>query len=177
MSFFLAGKIYCKSPGGSRAKERPANAGSVRDAGPTPGSGRPPGAGNGDPFQYFCLETPVDRGVWWATVQRVRHDWTDLAQHTSTVLKHDWMEFSCSKAADSANIIHHHLTLLTFLFFLLLRETAAALITGNALKSSIPPSSCFYQCLYSVGDMNIQHADSVSGFKYHFLLRKPLASP
>ena len=126
---------------------------------------------------WRLLWTEESGGLQCKGSQRVRHDWTDLAQHTSTVLKHDWMEFSCSKAADSANIIHHHLTLLTFLFFLLLRETAAALITGNALKSSISPSSCFYQCLYSVGDMNIQHADSVSGFKYHFLLRKPLASP
>ena len=87
--------------------------------------------------------------------QRVGHDWSDLAQHTTTGLKQDWMEFSYTEASDSANIINHHLTLLMLLFFLLLRETAAALITGNALKSFFPLSSCFYQCLYSVGDTNM----------------------
>ena len=33
-----------------------------------PGSGRPPGEGNGNPLQYSCLENPMDRGAWWATV-------------------------------------------------------------------------------------------------------------
>ena len=33
-----------------------------------PGSGRFPGEGNGNPFQYSCLEKPVDRGAWWARV-------------------------------------------------------------------------------------------------------------
>ena len=35
-----------------------------------PGSGRSPGGGLGKPLQYSCLETPVDRGSWWATVHR-----------------------------------------------------------------------------------------------------------
>ena len=34
-----------------------------------PGLGRSPGGGN--PFQYSCLENPVDRGAWWATVPGV----------------------------------------------------------------------------------------------------------
>ena len=44
-----------------------------------------PGGGQGNPLQYSCLEKPMDRGVWWATVhrsQRVRHDWSNLAQHS-----------------------------------------------------------------------------------------------
>ena len=36
-----------------------------------PGSGRSPGEGNGDPLQYSCLENPMDRGAWWATVHGV----------------------------------------------------------------------------------------------------------
>ena len=36
-----------------------------------PGLGRPPGVGNGNPFQYYCLENPMDRGPWWATVHEV----------------------------------------------------------------------------------------------------------
>ena len=51
-------------------KNLPANAGNVRDAGLIPGSGRSPGGGHGNPFQYSCLENPRDRGAWW-TAHRV----------------------------------------------------------------------------------------------------------
>ena len=54
--------------GGSVVKNPPANAG---DAGLIPGSGRPPGGGNGNPLQYSCLGNPMDRGGWQATVQGV----------------------------------------------------------------------------------------------------------
>ena len=37
----------------------------------TPGSGRSPGEGNDNPLQYSCLENPMDRGAWWATVHGV----------------------------------------------------------------------------------------------------------
>ena len=49
-------------------KNLPANAG---DAGSVPGSERPPGEGNGNPVQYACLENPMDRGAWGATVHEV----------------------------------------------------------------------------------------------------------
>ena len=50
----------------------PANAGDIRDTGSIPGSGRSPGEGNGNPFQYSCLENPMDRGAWMvATVHGV----------------------------------------------------------------------------------------------------------
>ena len=52
-------------------KNPSANAGDVRDSGSIPGSGRPPGGGHGNPPQYSCLETPLDRGTWWATVYSV----------------------------------------------------------------------------------------------------------
>ena len=51
---------------GSNDKESPTNVG---DTGWIPGSGRSSGGGNGNPLQYSCLENPVDRGAWWATVQ------------------------------------------------------------------------------------------------------------
>ena len=61
--------------GGSGVKNLPANAG---DVGSIPGSGRSPGGGNGNPLQYSCLESSMDREAWWATVlgvqQRVGHD-------------------------------------------------------------------------------------------------------
>ena len=57
-------------------KKAPANAGDVRDTGSIPGLGRSPGGGDGNPLQYSCLENPMDRGAWWATVQRVAKSWT-----------------------------------------------------------------------------------------------------
>ena len=55
-------------PGGSDGKESACNAG---DLGSIPGLGRSPGEGNGNPLQYPCLENPMDRGAWWATVHGV----------------------------------------------------------------------------------------------------------
>ena len=52
-------------PGGSYGKE---SACSVGDYGSIPGLGRSPGEGNGNPLQYSCLENPMDRGTWQATV-------------------------------------------------------------------------------------------------------------
>ena len=57
-------------------KNLPANA---RDAGLVPGLGRSPGEGYGNPLQYSCLENPMNRGAWWATVHRVAEsDMTEL---------------------------------------------------------------------------------------------------
>ena len=52
-------------------KYPPANAGDIRDAGSSPGLGRAPGGGHGSPFLYSCLENPMDRGAWRATVHRI----------------------------------------------------------------------------------------------------------
>ena len=51
-----------------------------------PGLGRSPGEGHGNPLQYSCLENPMDRGVWQATVHgitKVRHNLA-TKQHTHT---------------------------------------------------------------------------------------------
>ena len=58
------------------AKNLPASAGDATDAGLIPGSGRFLGGGHGNPLQYSCLENPMDRGAWWATVHRVTKSWT-----------------------------------------------------------------------------------------------------
>ena len=52
-------------------KNLPANGGNVRDTGSIPVSRRSPGGGHGNPLQYSCLENPMDRGVWQATVHRL----------------------------------------------------------------------------------------------------------
>ena len=60
------------------AKNLPANAGDARDMGLLPGSGRSPGGGHGNPLQYSCLENPMDRRAWGATVHRVTQSQTWL---------------------------------------------------------------------------------------------------
>ena len=57
-------------------KNPPANAG---DTGSISGSGRSPGEGIGYPVQYSFLENAMDRGAWWAMVQRVEKSWTQLS--------------------------------------------------------------------------------------------------
>ena len=63
-------------PGGSVVKNPPANAGDAEDSVSISGSGRSPGGGNGNPFQYSCLENPVDKGAWWVTVHGVTKNQT-----------------------------------------------------------------------------------------------------
>ena len=54
------------------------------DPDPIPGSGRSPGDGNGNLLQYSCLENPMDRGAWRATVHGVLKSQTRLSNYTST---------------------------------------------------------------------------------------------
>ena len=62
--------------GGPDGKESACNAG---DLGSIPGSVRSPGEGNGNPLQYSCLENPMDRGAWRATVHGVAESGTQLS--------------------------------------------------------------------------------------------------
>ena len=66
-------------PGGSDSK---ASAWSAGDPGSTPGLGRSPGEGNGNPLQYSCLENSMDWGAWKATVHGVAKSWTRLSNIT-----------------------------------------------------------------------------------------------
>ena len=67
-------------PGGSEVKASTPNVG---DPGSIPGSGRPPGEGNGNPLQYSCLENPLDGGALWAIVHGVSKSRTRLSDFTS----------------------------------------------------------------------------------------------
>jgi len=75
---------------GSVVKNLPANTG---DTDWTPGLGKSPGVGNGNPLQYSCLGNPKDRGAWWATIHEVTKELdTTLAteQQTSMNLYDQW---------------------------------------------------------------------------------------
>ena len=64
-----------------------ASAYNAGDLGSIPGLGRSPGGGNGNPFQYSCLENPMDGGTWQATVHGVAEsDMTERLQFTSLLV-------------------------------------------------------------------------------------------
>ena len=70
---------------GSKSSDSKESACSAGDLDSIPGSGRSPGEGNGNSLQYFCLENPMDRGAWWATVHGVTKSQTRLSdRHTWT---------------------------------------------------------------------------------------------
>ena len=82
-------------PGGSVVKNLLASAG---DTGLIPGLGRSPEEGSGNPLQCSCLENPMDKGAWWATVhgvaKRVRHYWTTECACTSPLKRQPSLAFS-----------------------------------------------------------------------------------
>ena len=65
-------------------KHLPDYEGNEGDAGLNTGSGRSSKGGNGNPLQYSCLENPMDRGAWQATVRGVAKSRTCLSTHTYT---------------------------------------------------------------------------------------------
>ena len=69
-------------PCSSVSKESACNSG---DLGSIPGLGRFPGERNGSPLQYPCLENPMDRGAWWATVHGAARVGHDLANKPPTI--------------------------------------------------------------------------------------------
>ena len=76
-------------------KNPPANAGVIREAGAIPGSGSP-GGGHGNPHQYSCLENPMDRGAWWATVHGV----------AKIQLQQKWLSTQHIPALESRHLSH-----------------------------------------------------------------------
>ena len=71
-------------------KNPPAILGDIRDVGLIPGSGGSPGEGHGNPLQYSCLENPMDRGAWWATVHRIIKSQTQFQELASKKWKQPW---------------------------------------------------------------------------------------
>ena len=72
-------------PGVSVYKESASNSEDRRDTGLIPGSGRSTGGRHSNPLQYSCLENPMDRGVWQATIHRghKESDMTQVTEHTT----------------------------------------------------------------------------------------------
>ena len=103
--------VYWASQGALVVKIPPANAGDIRDVGSIPGSGRSPGGGHGSPLQYSCLENPMDRGAWRATVHGVtnRHDGSNL--HARTVYTTRLFSLRLTESMDTGlNLRYRELT-------------------------------------------------------------------
>ena len=91
-------------PGGSVVRNPPASAEDSRDGGSTPGLGRSPGGEHGNPLQYSCLENPLDRGAWWATVHGVAKSQTRLSNKTVAITV-------CQTLDTSARVLNIHVLL------------------------------------------------------------------
>ena len=87
-------------------KNTPANAEEARDRGLIPGLARSPGGEHGNPLQYFCLENPMDRGAWWATVHRVAKSWTRLKQLSTHPCREPTIILKTSKGKDQVFIVY-----------------------------------------------------------------------
>jgi len=77
-------------PGSAVLKNSPDNAEDARDVGSTPGSGRCPRVGNGNPLQYSCLKNSTDRGAWQATVHGVTESDTTEGLNTHIEILSPW---------------------------------------------------------------------------------------
>ena len=85
----------------------------VRSLGSIPGLGRSPGEGNGNPFQDYCLENPMDRGSWWATVHGVAKSRTRLSDFTSVHFRSNYLVSA---------VVNHVLTMCIYLIYLHLEK-------------------------------------------------------
>ena len=91
-SAFLKSSLYTWRgfPDGSDGKESACSTGDLHSI---PGLGRSSGEGNGNPFQHSCLENPMDRGSWWATVHGVAKSQTWLTNSCSCTSRSSWFTY------------------------------------------------------------------------------------
>ena len=77
----------------------------LRDTGSTPGSGRSPGGGHGNPLQYSCLENPMDRGAWWTRIHGVAKSQTRSKQLSTYKQKKSRMDYQKTKGSHPGKVI------------------------------------------------------------------------
>ena len=107
------------SLGSSDSKASACNAG---DLGSIPRLERSPGEGNGNPLQYSCLKTSMDRGAWWATVHGVAKNRTQLSDshtHTHTLGRHELMKALETYSTIDVHMIHSKCCIVTVIWLLL----------------------------------------------------------
>ena len=84
-------------------KNLPASAGDLRDMDSIPGSEDLLEKGTATQLQYCCLENPMDRGTWWATVHRVTQSWTPLKQLGTRTLQ---MQSLATEKSKRLGLVH-----------------------------------------------------------------------
>ena len=82
----VASHLFSDWWGSFVVRNLPANTEETGDWGSVPGSGRSPGIGDSSPLEYCCLENPLDRGAWWATVRGVAKNRRQLGAHIHTLI-------------------------------------------------------------------------------------------
>ena len=106
-NFLLPTSLSWASQVALMVKSPSASAGDIRNAGSIPGLGRSPGGGHGSPFQYSCLENPMDRGtngLQSTGSHRVGHDWSDVA-HMHTLIQAYHLNVRLSEATDNVGFV------------------------------------------------------------------------
>ena len=94
-------------PDGWAGKESTCNTGDMGDTSSIPGLGRSAGGRNGNPPLCSCLENPVDRGDWQATIQRVSKGWTErLSKHISPWESYLYWQFTLTPKTEAAHSLN-----------------------------------------------------------------------
>ena len=124
------------------------------DTGLILGLGRSPGVGNGNPLQYSCLENPMDRGVWWATVHRIAKSWTWLNDwaytHTAYISLSEWVSEvtqSCPTLCDPIDYIPPGSSIHGILQARILEWVAISYSRGPSPPRDRTHSSCHAFCI------------------------------
>ena len=135
-------------------KNWPANAGDIRDVGSIPGLGRSPGEGNGNPVQYSCLENPIDRRTWQATVHGIAKHQTRLKQLSTNTL--NIKDNKCS-----ARVLVLRKSSSEDLSFLIHKAGRSEQMTPKILRQ-FPEPGCHYVCLFNLREcflhLNFNHS-------------------
>ena len=110
-SKYLLTTHYGGLPQWLSGKESACNAGAAGDTGSIPEQGRSPGGGHGNPLQYSCLENPMDRGAWRATVHGVAQSQTGLKRLSTHALTRyrTWSIRTGTMSTDTTYVILFHL--------------------------------------------------------------------
>ena len=127
-------KMLMGFPGGLDGKESAYN---EKDLGQIPGSGRSPGEGNGNPFQYCCLGNRMDRGAWQATVHGV------TKRQTQSSDKHFHFTFTLKMLTATCWVVKRWLTFLGFSSCQSVATFRNNEHKGEVMLISVPLNRCF----------------------------------
>ena len=130
-------------------KNPPASAGDIKDMGVILGLGRSLGGGHGNPLQYSCLENPMDRGAWWATIHRVTKSQTQLkwlSTHACTRADVQ-IQRKTGKENKISGIHFSFCVYLSFGFILIvsMEGSTPGLLVHSLQYGTLPPSRCLLQ--------------------------------